>query len=61
MRRGWRGGGGGARQTPVFGKNESLLKVTLLHECFSRSLNCTNGIKSRNASHLLLLQYLKFY
>ena len=30
----------------------TLLKVTLLHECFSRFLNCTNGTKSRNASHL---------
>ena len=29
-----------------------LLKVTLLHRCFSRFLNCTNGTKSRNASHI---------
>ena len=28
------------------------LKVTLLHECFSRFLNCTNGTKSRNTSHM---------
>ena len=27
--------------------------VTLLHECFSRFLNCTNGTKSRNASHMM--------
>ena len=27
-----------------------LLKVTLLHGCFSRFLNCTNGTKSLNAS-----------
>ena len=27
-----------------------LLKVTLLHWCFSRFLNCTIGTKSRNAS-----------
>ena len=27
-----------------------LLKVTLLHECFSRLLNCTNGTKSCQAS-----------
>ena len=27
------------------------LKVTLLHGCFSRFLNCTHGTKSRNASH----------
>ena len=33
----------------------SLLKVTLLHECFSPFLNCTNGTKSRNALILLLL------
>ena len=30
----------------------TLLKVTLLHGCFSRFLNCTNGTKSRNASHM---------
>ena len=28
----------------------NLLKVTLLHGCFSRFLNCTNDTKSRNAS-----------
>ena len=28
------------------------LKVTLLHECFSRFLNCTNSAKSRKASHI---------
>ena len=28
-----------------------LLKVTLFHGCFSRYLNCTNGTKSRKASH----------
>ena len=27
-----------------------LLKVTLLHGCFSRFLNCTNGTKSRKTS-----------
>ena len=27
----------------------TLLKVTLLHGCFSRFLNCTNGAKSRKA------------
>ena len=31
----------------------TLLKVTLLHGHFSRFLNCTNGTKSRNASHIL--------
>ena len=28
----------------------TLLKLTLLHGCFSRFLNCTNGTKSCNAS-----------
>ena len=28
------------------------LKLTLLHGCFSGFLNCTNGIKLRNASHI---------
>ena len=28
-----------------------LLKVTFLHGCFT-FLNCTNGIKSRKASHI---------
>ena len=27
------------------------VKVTLLHGCFSRFLNCTNGTKSRKASY----------
>ena len=27
-------------------------RVTLLHVCFSGFLNCTNGTKSRNASHI---------
>ena len=29
-----------------------LLKLTFLHRCFSRFLNCVNGTKSRNASHV---------
>ena len=29
----------------------TLLKLTLLHGCFLRFLNCTNGTKSRNALH----------
>ena len=29
-----------------------ILKVTLLHMCFSCFLNCTNGTKSRKASHI---------
>ena len=32
----------------------TLLKVTLLHGCFSHFLNCTNGTKSCNASHIVL-------
>ena len=28
-----------------------LLKVTLLHGCFSSCLNCTNDTKSRKPSH----------
>ena len=27
------------------------LKITLLHECFSSFLNCTNGTKSHKATH----------
>ena len=33
-----------------FRKN-ACLKITLLHGCFSRFLNCKNSSKSRNASH----------
>ena len=33
-------------------KPATLLKVTLLHGCFSRFLNCTNGTKSRKASQI---------
>ena len=39
-------------QTLIPEKKILLLKVTLLHDCFLRFLNCTNGTKSRNASHL---------
>ena len=35
-----------------FTKITILLKLTLLHGCFSRFLNCTNGTKARNASHI---------
>ena len=34
-------------------KPATLLKLALLHGCFSRFLNCTNGTKSRSASQLL--------
>ena len=30
----------------------TFVKVTLLHGCFSRFLDCTNGTKSRNAPHI---------
>ena len=30
------------------------LKVTLLHGCFSRFLNCTNGTKSHKTSNILV-------
>ena len=33
-------------------KPATLLKLTLLHGCFSRFLNCTNANKSRNAPHI---------
>ena len=33
-------------------KPGTLLKLTFLHGCFSRFLNCTNGTKSRNVSHI---------
>ena len=35
-------------------KAATLLKVTLLHGCFSGFLNRKNGIKSRNAPQLIL-------
>ena len=31
--------------------NFSKVPLTLLHGCFSRFFNCTNGTKSRNAPH----------
>ena len=30
----------------------TLLKLTLLHGCFPRFLNCTNSTKSRNAQDM---------
>ena len=41
-------------------KPATFRKVTLLHGCFSRFLNCTNGTKSRKASHITLLQFERF-
>ena len=32
--------------------NVAGVKLTFLHQCFSRFLNCTNGTKQRNASHI---------
>ena len=34
----------------------TLRKVRLLHGCFSGSLNCANGTKSRNAPHLKIFE-----
>ena len=34
-------------------KPATLLKLTLLHGCFSRFSNCTNSTKSRNAPHMV--------
>ena len=31
----------------------TLLKLTLLHVCFLRYLNCTDGTKSNKASHMV--------
>ena len=31
---------------------KNLINVTLLHGCFSRFLNCTNGTKSRKTSQI---------
>ena len=36
-----------------------LIKVTLLHGCFSRFLNCTNGNNSRKSSHIYLPKTLR--
>ena len=33
-------------------KPTTLLKLTLFHGCFSRFLNCTNGIKLRKVPHI---------
>ena len=35
-----------------FSKDTGKSLVKLLHGCFSRFLNCSNGTKSRNASHI---------
>ena len=38
-------------------KLQALLKVKLLNGCFSRFLNCANGTKSRNTSHIECHKY----
>ena len=40
-----------------FSKVAGLLKLTLLHGCFSSFLSCTNGTKSPNASQIVLGVY----
>ena len=35
-------------------KSVTFSKVTLLHGCFPRFLNCTHGTKPRNAPHLYI-------
>ena len=40
-------------QVALVVKLATLLKVTFLHLCFSRFLNCTNGTKSRKGSHMI--------
>ena len=39
----------------------TLLKVTLLHGCFSRFLNCTNGTKWCKTSHYILTASTKIH
>ena len=36
-------------------RSVNFSKLTLLHVCFSRFLNCTNVTKSRNAPHIISL------
>ena len=38
-----------------------VLKLKLLHGCFSRFLNCTNGTKSSNATQLIVIPVLHKY
>ena len=42
-------------------KPATLLKVALLHGCFSRFLSCTNGTKSRKTSYIKGLRSLLRY
>ena len=40
-------------------KLQATLKLTLVHGCFSRFLNCTNGTKLHYASHLTYLSHFE--
>ena len=42
-------------------KPATLLKLSFLHGCFSRFLNCTNGTKSGNAPHIVYEDEPKTY
>ena len=42
-----------------FKTRDVALKVTLLHGCFSRFLNCTNGTKYRNALYYVQNRHKK--
>ena len=42
-------------------KHATLLKVTLLHGCFSRFLNCSNGSKSRNARQDFIYKSTEYF
>ena len=44
--------GGGLLSVKLQASNCNFLKVTLLHWCFSRFLNCANDTKSVKASHM---------
>ena len=46
--------------TNVKNNHGGVLKVTFLHGCFSRSINCTNDTKSRKVSHLNATGLFKF-
>ena len=41
-------------------RSVTFSKSTLLHRCFLRMLNCTNGTKSRKVSRMLVLRWLTF-
>ena len=43
------------------GESAILLKVTLLHGCYSRFSNCTTGTKSCKAPHIIILYVIHEY